>query len=137
MDIALGEVFTGVFTNSDTLWAALDAAGAHEHDRFWRLPLSDDYAPQISGSNADLCNTGGRPAGSCTAALFLKSFVPELETEDGEGRVRWAHIDMAGTMEATRRGAYQETGMTGRPTRCVFLALRGAVSAEGGGCAGR
>lgn len=119
MDIALGEVYTGVFTNSDELWSELNVAGEHEHDRFWRMPLSDDYAVQISGSNADLQNTGGRPAGSCTAALFLKSFVPGVEPEGDatEAKVRWAHIDMAGTMEATRRGPYQETGMTGRPTR--------------------
>lgn len=117
MDVALGEVYTGVFTNSDSLWKDLDAAGERERDRFWRMPLSEDYAPQISGSNADLCNVGGRPAGACTAALFLKSFVPDLEGEDGEEKVRWAHIDMAGTMEATRKGPYQETGMTGRPTR--------------------
>ena len=121
MDIALGEIYTGVFTNSDELWAQLDAAGAREHDRFWRMPLSDDYAPQIQGSNADLCNTGGRPAGSCTAALFLKAFVPELEDSEGDGRVRWAHVDMAGTMEATRKGPYQERGMTGRPTRWVLV----------------
>ena len=50
MDIALGEVFTGVFTNSDELWSELKVAGEHEHDRFWRMPLSDDYAVQISGS---------------------------------------------------------------------------------------
>jgi cytosol aminopeptidase len=120
MDIALGEIYTGVFTNSNSLWSELNSAGEYEHDLFWRLPLSEDYAPQIRGSNADLCNIGGRPAGSCTAALFLKSFVPGAESEENEGsKVRWAHIDMAGTMEATRRGPYQETGMTGRPTRQV------------------
>ena len=85
------------------------------------MPLSSDYAPQIHRSNADLCNTGGRPGGACTAALFLKAFVPELEDGEGEGRVRWAHVDMAGTMEATRKGPYQERGMTGRPTRCVLV----------------
>ena len=135
MDVALGEVFSGVFTNSDALWDALRAAGEREHDRFWRMPLSDDYAPQIEGSNADLCNTGGKPAGSCTAALFLKAFVPGLETADGEGSVRWAHVDIAGTMEATRRGSYQERGMTGRPTRCVLLACSQGLSfADPGVC---
>ena len=118
MDIALGEVYTGVFTNSDSLWEQLRTAGDREHDRFWRMPLSDDYAPQIHRSNADLCNTGGRPAGSCTAALILKAFVPGGDAEGEEdARVRWAHVDTAGTMEATRRDAYQETGMTGRRTR--------------------
>lgn len=46
---------------------------------------------------------GGRAAGSCTAALFLKSFVNGVEpSEAGEGdapSVRWAHLDIAGTME--------------------------------------
>lgn len=41
---------------SDTLWNELEAAGLAEHDRFWRLPLDDEYSPQISESNADLCN---------------------------------------------------------------------------------
>jgi len=72
MAIALGDVYSGVFTNSDTLWESLHAAGVTTHDQFWRMPLEEAYAHQIKGSNADLCNTGGRPAGSCTAALFLK-----------------------------------------------------------------
>ena len=92
------------------------------------MPLSEDYAPQIHRSNADLCNTGGKPAGACTAALFLKAFVPGVDGKEGdEPKVRWAHVDMAGTMEATRKGAYQELGMTGRGTRyalcCVVCGL--------------
>ncbi|KAI0083352.1 cytosol aminopeptidase family, catalytic domain-containing protein [Irpex rosettiformis] len=125
IDIALGEIYTGVFTNSDSLWSSLNAAGEAEHDLLWRMPLSEDYAFQIRSSNADLCNVGGRPAGACTAALFLKSFVPGLEGEESkegkeEGKVRWAHVDIAGTMEATKKGAYQESGMTGRPTRALI-----------------
>ncbi|KAI0682500.1 leucine aminopeptidase [Cytidiella melzeri] len=122
MDIALGEAFTGVFTNSDSLWSELNAAGEREHDVFWRMPLSEEYAWQIRGSNADLCNIGGKPAGSCTAALFLKSFVPGVEGEDDDcAKTRWAHVDMAGTMEAAKqRGPYQELGMTGRPTRALI-----------------
>ena len=49
---------------------------------------------------------GGRAAGSCTAALFLKSFVdgvdPSEDSEGGEPGVRWAHLDIAGTMEVGR-----------------------------------
>ncbi|KAG9118521.1 hypothetical protein FRC07_006926 [Ceratobasidium sp. 392] len=75
MVIALGEVFSVVFSASDSLWEELRAAGEEEHDPFWRMPLDERYAFQINSSNADLCNIGGRPAGSCTAALFLKSFV--------------------------------------------------------------
>ena len=74
MGIALGEVFTGVFSvrlvshcnlvkypdlimqTSESLWEELHVAGEAEYDRFWRLPLDEDFAPQINSSNADLCN---------------------------------------------------------------------------------
>ncbi|OJA18943.1 hypothetical protein AZE42_12371 [Rhizopogon vesiculosus] len=45
-DIALGEVYSGVFTTSDTLWNRLSTAGESEYDRFWRMPLDEDYGPQ-------------------------------------------------------------------------------------------
>ncbi|KZT62410.1 hypothetical protein CALCODRAFT_489750 [Calocera cornea HHB12733] len=129
MQIALGEAFAGVFTNSDSLWSELQVGGQEEHDRFWRMPLDDDYMPQISQSNADLQNTGGRPAGACTAAMFLKAFVDGVEAEEGsEPRTRWAHVDIAGVMEATRPGPYQNKGMTGRATRSfIEFARRLAV----------
>ena len=56
MVIALGEIYSGVFSTSDTLWEELRAAGEVEHDRFWRMPLEDEYGPQIHSSNADLQN---------------------------------------------------------------------------------
>lgn len=89
------------------------------------MPLDEEFGPQIYSSNADLCNvsavvivlrsrtyglivsfgiwqTGGRPAGSCTAALFLKAFVDGIEAKDGkEAPLRWAHIDIAGSMEVS------------------------------------
>lgn len=62
--------------------------------------------------------TGGRPAGSITAALFLKAFAEGCEPKDDQpATLKWAHIDIAGTMEATRPGPYQEKGLTGRPVR--------------------
>jgi aminopeptidase len=120
MVIALGEAFTGVYSSSPLLYNALASAGAAEYDRMWAMPLDEDgYGPQIyDSSNADLCNTGGRPGGCCTAALFLKNFVEGLEEGEGEG-VKWAHVDIAGTMESTRVGPYQKKGMTGRPVRAL------------------
>ncbi|KAI0686508.1 leucine aminopeptidase [Cerioporus squamosus] len=129
MDYALGEIYSGVFTNSDSLWTELHAAGLREHDRFWRMPLDEEYGPQIYNGPADLCNTGGSRAGCCTAALFLKSFVDGVQPAEGEEapRVRWAHIDIAGSMEASGSGAYQEKGMTGRPTRALIEFIRRSV----------
>lgn len=120
MVIALGEVYSGVFSTSDELWERLHAAGEAEYDRFWRMRLDDDFLPQITSSNADLQNTGGRPAGSITAAMFLKAFAEGAEAKDGqEHTMKWAHIDIAGSMEATRSSPYQERGMTGRPVRAL------------------
>lgn len=121
MSIALGGVYSGVFSSSDDLWDELRVSGAHEHDRFWRMPLDDEYSSQITGSNADLCNVGGRSGGSCTAALFLKSFVDGIDEKNGiADKCRWAHIDIAGSMEADKPSPYQYRGMTGRPTRALI-----------------
>lgn len=83
----------------------------------------------------DLCNTGGRLAGSCTAAIFLKRFVDGLivdgsDAENQEGLIRWAHMDIAGTMDlASGDGGYNLAGMTGRPVRTLVEFARRAVKA--------
>lgn len=35
-------------------------AGEAEYDRFWRMPLDEEFGPQINSSNADLCNVRSR-----------------------------------------------------------------------------
>lgn len=121
--MALGDVYSGVFTETESLWEQLKTASEAEHDLCWRMPLTDMYLPQISKLNADLVNTGGRPAGSCTAAIFLKQFVHGLENRaKGESpRVRYAHMDIAGSMEAGVNTLcdYQGKGLTGRPVRAL------------------
>ncbi|GAA6059290.1 hypothetical protein JCM10212_006683 [Sporobolomyces blumeae] len=135
MMIALGNQFSGVFTNSDSLWSELDAAGAAERDRVWRMPLDEGYTQQISGTGMDLCNTGGRLGGSCTAAIFLKRFVDGLivdgsDNENQEGLIRWAHMDIAGTMDLAKGdGGYNLAGMTGRPVRTLIEFVRRSVKA--------
>ena len=57
-------------------------------DRCWPMPLYEEYAEQMRSEIADMINTGGRAAGACTAATFLKEFTNDLP---------WAHLDIAGT----------------------------------------
>ena len=86
MIIALGHDFGGLFSNNDALAADLLAASAAEGEALWRMPLHAGYERQIESMAADVKNTGGRPGGSITAALFIQRFV--------EGSP-WAHLDIA------------------------------------------
>ncbi|KAI8997654.1 cytosol aminopeptidase family, catalytic domain-containing protein [Pilobolus umbonatus] len=118
MDIALGQVYAGVFTNSDELWNKLDKAGKEVSDLFWRMPLHDDYISDMKKSLvADLSNIGlGRSGGSCSAARFLKEFVDK--------DIPWAHIDIAGVMDCHESKGYHIKGMSGRPTRALIQLMR-------------
>lgn len=86
--VALGKHHAGLFTNNDELAERLAAAGKASGEAVWRLPLSKDYDKLIDSKNADMKNTGGRYAGSITAAQFLQRFVDSCP---------WAHLDIAGT----------------------------------------
>jgi leucyl aminopeptidase len=100
--IALGHVASGLFANDATLSDELVAAGDDAWDRVWPMPLWDDYQEQLRSNFADMANIGGRPAGSVTAACYLSRFTKKL---------RWAHLDVAGTAWKSGR----DKGSTGRP----------------------
>lgn len=87
--VALGHHHAGLYANDDDLAAKITAAAEATSEAVWRMPLSKDYDKMIDTPNADVKNTGGRWAGSITAAQFLQRFV-----KDG---VSWAHLDIAGT----------------------------------------
>jgi leucyl aminopeptidase len=112
--IALGHVASGLFANDRRLADALRAAGEDAWDRVWQMPVWEDYQEQLRSNFADMANVGGRPAGSVTAACFLARFTRKL---------RWAHLDIAGT--AWRGG--RDKGSTGRP---VPLLVRYALRAH-------
>ena len=86
--IALGHENAGVFSNDDALAGQILGAAAAESEGAWRLPLSAKYDKLIDCRLADMKNTGGRGAGSITAAQFLQRFIREGQA--------WAHIDIAG-----------------------------------------
>ena len=86
--VALGHHHAGLFSNDDGLATALSNGGAITVEKVWRLPLAPEYDKLIDSKFADMKNTGGRWAGSITAAQFLKRFVKDTP---------WAHLDVAGT----------------------------------------
>jgi leucyl aminopeptidase len=86
--VALGQEHAGLFSNDDKLAERLLQAGAESGEKVWRLPLGPEYDKLIDSKVADVKNTGGRHAGSITAAQFLQRFVDKTP---------WAHLDIAGT----------------------------------------
>jgi leucyl aminopeptidase len=87
--VALGNHHAGLFSNNDELAERLLKAGRDSGEKVWRMPLGPEYDKLIDSKIADMKNTGGRHAGSVTAAQFLQRFI--------ENDTPWAHIDVAGT----------------------------------------
>ncbi|MGL4634516.1 MAG: leucyl aminopeptidase [Beijerinckiaceae bacterium] len=86
--VALGQDHAGLFSNNDTVAERITASGKTTGERVWRMPLDPVYDKIIDSRFADVKNSGGRFAGSITAAQFLQRFVNECP---------WAHLDIAGT----------------------------------------
>ena len=110
MVTTLGKACTGVMGNNDELIGDLITSGQQTGEKFWQLPMFDEYKELIRSDVADMKNTGGRQAGSITAAFLLKEFV------DGAA---WAHLDIAGTSTSERDSGYQVKGATGTPARTL------------------
>ena len=108
--VALGHVASGVMGTSQELVDSVLSASKATGEKMWQLPLFDEYKRQNHSDYADVKNTGGRPAGSITAALFIGEFT------DG---VEWAHLDIAGTFMSERAGGHVVKGATGVPTRTL------------------
>jgi leucyl aminopeptidase len=108
--IALGHAASAAVGNNEEFTHEFLAAAKPTGERYWQMPLYDDYAAAMKSDIADLKNTGGRPAGTLTAAAFLKSFVDSTP---------WIHLDIAGTAYLDGESAWQAKGPTGTPVRAL------------------
>lgn len=107
--VALGFAMTGLFCNDEQLTADIIAAGRTAGEKYWPMPLDDEYGDMIKSEIADIKQTGGRWASSVTAAKILEHFV---------GNAKWAHLDIAGTSYEEKK-PYQEKGGTGVGVRTL------------------
>ena len=107
---SLGHEYAGLFSNDDGLSENLLAAGLAGNEKLWRLPLGDVYDKQIDSAAADMKNTGGRSAGSITAAQFLQRFV---------NKTPWAHLDIAGMAWSSKERDTVPKGGTGYGVRLL------------------
>lgn len=109
--IALGHEHAGLFCNDEDLTCQLRDSGLKTEDKLWPFPLTDHYDSLLKSDIADMKNIGGRPAGSITAAQFLKRFI-----KDG---TKWAHIDIAGTAWRKDAQPLSPKGATGYGVRLL------------------
>ncbi|QEY33182.1 leucyl aminopeptidase [Synechococcus sp. RSCCF101] len=109
--IALGEEIAGLWSSSDSLSRALSDAARSGGEQLWAMPMPASYADGLKSDLADMKNTGPRPGGSITAALFLKEFVA--------GSIPWAHLDIAGTVWSDKPRQGQPSGASGFGVRTL------------------
>lgn len=86
--VALGAYAAGIMGNNQELINKLIKTGAENGERYWQLPMFEDYFNGLKSDIADMKNTGERWGGASAAALFLQKFVKE--------DIAWAHLDVAG-----------------------------------------
>jgi leucyl aminopeptidase len=113
--VALGQVNAGVFSNDDAAYDKFNAALATSGEKFWRLPLGDEYAEMIKSDIGDIKNTGGRYGGAITAAEFLKVFAEDTP---------WIHLDIAAMAWIDENRPYIAKGPSGVAVRSILEWVR-------------
>ena len=113
--VALGMINAGAFSNDDAAFAKFDGALATSGEKFWRLPLGEEYAELIKSDIGDIKNTGGRWGGAITAAEFLKVFAEDTP---------WIHLDIAGMAWVEDSRPYIAKGPSGYAVRSILEWVR-------------
>jgi leucyl aminopeptidase len=108
--VALGHAAAALISNDDAFAKEFLAAAQPTGERFWQMPYYEEYSNQMKSDVADLKNTGGRAAGTLTAAAFLRAFIENTP---------WIHLDVAGTAYLENESAWQAKGPTGMPVRSL------------------
>ena len=116
--IALGHTATGVLGNDEALVQEVLDAGKRSGEPGWPLPLWEEYKELIKSDVADIKNSGGRPAGTISAAMFLREFA--------EG-YSWVHLDIAGTAYSESDLGTVPRGPTGVPVGTFVEFVRGRL----------
>jgi leucyl aminopeptidase len=113
--VALGMVNAGAFSNDDATFEKFSSALETSGEKFWRMPLGEEYADLIKSDIADIKNTGGRYGGACTAAEFLHKFAEDTP---------WIHLDIAGMAWIDENRPHIAKGPSGFAVRSILEWVR-------------
>jgi leucyl aminopeptidase len=114
--VALGYVNAGIFANDEKMYERFSKAEDQAGEKFWRMPLDDEYKEVIKSSIADIVNSGGRWGGAITAAMFLKEFAEDTP---------WLHLDIAGTAWTEEPKPWIAKGPSGIAVRSLVEFVKG------------
>lgn len=109
--VALGNQAAGIVGNDDGLVKSIIETAKSCGERYWELPMYEEYKESLKSSVADMQNTGSRWGGASTAGLFLKEFVE---------KTKWAHIDIAGVAYFDKAQGEFIKGSTGAGVRAMI-----------------
>jgi leucyl aminopeptidase len=121
VSVALGSINTAILGNDQEFIECLQKAGREVGEKLWPLPMDEEYFDMIKSDIADIKNSGGRYAGTITAAWFLRKFV---------GDTPWVHLDIAGTAWESENKPYMSKGPTGVAIRTIINYICNHVPAE-------
>ena len=108
--VALGEMIAAAMGNNDSFRTKILDASEKAGERFWPMPLPEDYRTLIDTPVANVSNAGPRWGGSLTAGLFLKEFVSNAD---------WCHLDIAGPAFLSKHDGENTEGGTGFGVRTL------------------
>ena len=114
---ALGHLVTGAFGTPQPWFDEVMAAGALAGERYWQIPLIDDYVPDMDSWYGDLQNAGSAEGSLVKSGLFIREFVTRP----------WVHLDIGGTGYFRKPLPFAARGSNGvTHATLVELALAGA-----------
>ena len=114
---ALGHLVTGGFGAPQAFYDDVMVAANRAGERYWQMPLIDDYVPEMDSWYGDLQNSGSSEGSLVKSGLFLREFVTRP----------WVHLDIGGTGYYRKALPFAARGATGvSHATLVELALAGA-----------
>ena len=109
--VALGHNITGVMGNNQKQIDKFKQIAALSGENVWQMPILEELKDNLKSEIADMKNTGGRNAGTSTAAWFLSNFTKSKS---------WLHLDIAGTAYLDKSNKETLAGPTGVMIRSLI-----------------
>ena len=109
--VALGTNITAVMGNNQKQIDTFRQVAEKSCETTWQMPIFDELKENLKSEIADFKNTGGKNAGTSTAAWFLSNFTQSKS---------WLHLDIAGTAFLEKSNKETLQGPTGVMIRSLI-----------------